>query len=336
MAERIVSFGEIMLRLSPEGYNRFFQNDKLVATFGGSESNVATSLALFGLDSAYVTKLPEHAIGQAAVNSLRYFGVDTSSVVRGGERVGTYYIEKGASQRSSVCIYDRAGSAISKAGPADFDWRKILEGADWFHFSGITPALGQGLRDTLEDALQVAHKRGIMVSCDFNYRSKLWSREEMSKVINRYLPYVDVLYGFGPDDAKIILGAAPENGAWDREGYASVARQVAEKYRLDAVAITMRETQSASENAYAAMLYENGKSYFSKRYQMTLVDRVGGGDAFGAGLIYSLIKKKAPQDAIEFATAAAVLKHSIEGDLNRVSVAEVEKVASGNSAEIKR
>lgn len=333
---KIVTFGEIMLRLAPNGYYRFFQNDQLQATFGGGEANVAVSLANFGLDASFVTKLPTHAIGQAAVNSLRYFGVDTNYIIRGGDRVGIYYLEKGASQRGSVCIYDRAGSAIQKAKKEDFNWDKIFEGAEWFHFTGITPALGENLVEICKDACIAAKKHGVKVSCDLNYRGKLWTREQARAAMSELCKYVDICIS-NEEDAKDVFGIEAENtdiygGKLNKEGYKSVAKQLADKFGFEKVAITLRTSISASDNDWAAMLYD-GKDYcFSKEYHLRIVDRVGGGDSFGAGLIYSLVSGKNTQEAVEFAVAASALKHSVEGDFNRVSVAEVEKLALGDGS----
>ena len=336
MAKRVVTFGEIMLRLAPNGYYRFFQNDQLQATFGGGEANVTASLANFGLDAVYVTKLPEHAIGQAAVDSLRYFGVDTSKIVRGGDRVGIYYLEKGASQRGSVCIYDRAHSALQEAAREDFDWDAIFEGADWFHFTGITPALGPNLVEICLDACKAAKARGVKISCDLNYRGKLWTREQAREAMTKLCEYVDVCIS-NEEDAKDVFGIEAENtdiygGRLNKEGYQSVARQLAEKFGFEKVAVTLRTSLSASDNDWAGMLFDGKNCYFSKEYHLHIVDRVGGGDSFGGGLIYALLSGKEPQAAIEFAVAASALKHSIEGDFNRISVTEVEKLADGDGS----
>lgn len=333
---RVVTFGEIMLRLAPNGYNRFFQDDQLQATFGGGEANVAVSLANFGLESRYVTKLPSHAIGQAAVNSLRCFGVDTSKIVRGGDRIGIYFLEKGASQRGSVCIYDRAHSAIQEAKPEDFDWDGIFDGADWFHFTGITPALGENAVEMCRQACITAKEKGIKISCDLNYRGKLWSREQARAAMSELCKYVDVCIA-NEEDAKDVFGIEPENnniygGKLNTDGYRSVAKQLAERFGFEKVAITLRTSLSASDNDWAGMLYADGECCFSKTYHLHIVDRVGGGDSFGAGLIYSLLTEKTPQAAIEFAVAASALKHSVEGDFNRVAVNEVEKLAGGDAS----
>lgn len=333
---KVVTFGEIMLRLAPNGYYRFFQDDQMQATFGGGEANVAVSLANFGLDSVYVTKLPDHAIGQAAVNSLRYFGVDTSKITRGGERVGIYYLEKGASQRGSVCIYDRKYSAIQQATTADFDWDNIFDGADWFHFTGITPALGENVVKICKEACIKAKEKGVKISCDLNYRGKLWTREEANKAMTELCKYVDVCIS-NEEDAKDVFGIEAENtditgGKLNKEGYKSVAKQLADKFGFEKVAITLRTSISASDNNWAAMLYDGNDYYFSKEYKLHIVDRVGGGDSFGAGLIYAILNGKSSKDTIEFAVAASALKHSIEGDFNRVTVKEVEKLAGGDGS----
>ena len=334
--KRVITFGEIMLRLAPNGYYRFFQNDQMQATFGGGEANVSVSLANYGFNSAFVTKLPKHAIGQAAVDSLRYFGVDTSLITRGGDRVGIYFLEKGASQRGSVCIYDRAFSAIQQAKPEDFNWDSIFEGADWFHFTGITPALGGDMVEICKEACIAAKKHGVKISCDLNYRGKLWTREEAGKAMTELCKYVDVCIA-NEEDAKDVFGIEAENtdiygGKLDKEGYKSVAKQLADKFGFEKVAITLRSSISANDNDWAAMLYDGEDYYFSKEYHLHIVDRVGGGDSFGAGLIYSILSGKDSKSTIEFAVAASALKHSIEGDFNRVSVSEVEKLAGGDGS----
>ena len=333
---KVVTFGEIMLRLSPNGYYRFLQTEQLQATFGGGEANVAVSLANYGIDSVYVTKLPKHAIGQAAVNSLRYFGVDTSKITRGGDRIGVYYMEKGASQRGSVCIYDRKYSAIQQATEADFDWDDIFAGADWFHFTGITPALGQNLVNICEIACKKAKEKGITISCDLNYRGKLWTREEANAAMTKLCKYVDVCIA-NEEDAKDVFGIESENtditgGKLNKDGYKSVAKQLADKFGFSKVAITLRSSISANDNDWAAMLYDGDDYYFSKEYHLHIVDRVGGGDSFGGGLIYSLLTGKDSKAATEFAVAASALKHSIEADFNRVTVQEVEKLAGGDGS----
>lgn len=336
MAKRVITFGEIMLRLAPEGYYRFVQADAYRATYGGGEANVAVSLANYGMDAGFVTRLPAHEIGQAAVNSLRQFGVDTSNIVFGGDRVGIYFLEKGASQRPSKVIYDRAGSAITQASASDFDWNRILDGADWFHFTGITPALGDNVADICLEACRAAKEKGITVSCDLNYRNKLWSKEKAGQVMGRLCEYVDVCIS-NEEDANDVFGIKSEGtevtaGELNKDGYREVAQKLTERFGFQKVAVTLRTSISANDNRWAAMLYEDGQSYFSREYLMHIVDRVGGGDSFGGGLIYACLNDYGPKEAIEFAVAASCLKHSIEGDFNQVSVDEVKKLAGGDAS----
>ena len=335
---KVVTFGELMLRLQPYNYERFVQCDHVEFTFGGGEANVAVSLANYGMDVAFVTKLPAHAIGQAAVNSLRRYGVDTSKIVRGGDRVGIYFNEKGASQRGSVCIYDRAHSAIQTADPSEFDWDAIFEGANWFHFTGITPALGPNVVQMCLEACKAAKARGIQISCDLNYRGKLWTRDQARAAMTELCQYVDVCIS-NEEDAKDVFGIEAEatdiyGGSLNHEGYKSVAKQLADKFGFKKVAITLRESHSAFDNGWSAMLYDaaSDEYCFSMKYDLHIIDRVGGGDSFGGGLIYSLLSGKTTQQAVEFAVAASVLKHSIEGDYNMVTVAEVEKLAGGDGS----
>lgn len=333
---KIITFGEIMLRLAPEGHYRILQADKYEATYGGAEANVAVSLSNYGLDAAFVTKLPTHAVGQAAVNSLRRFGVDTSMIVRGGERVGIYYMERGASQRGSLVVYDRAHSSIAEATEGDFDWDGIFDGAEWFHFTGITPALSDNAAKICVAACRAAKERGIKISCDLNYRKKLWTREKARDVMCEIVKYVDVCIA-NEEDASDVFGiSAPDTnitgGKLSREGYKYVAKELADKFGFECVAITLRSSVSASDNGWAAMLYEGGEYYFSKEYMIHIVDRVGGGDSFGAGLIYGAVSKMTPQDKLEFAVAASCLKQTIEGDFNMVTVDEVKKLAGGDGS----
>lgn len=336
MAKRVITFGEIMLRLAPEGYYRFVQTDSYRATYGGGEANVAVSLANYGVDAGFVTKLPAHEIGQAAVNSLRQFGVDTSDIVFGGDRIGIYFLEKGASQRPSKVIYDRAGSALTQASVNEFDWNRIFEGADWFHFTGITPALGDHVADICLEACKTAKKKGITVSCDLNYRNKLWSKEKAGQVMGRLCEYVDVCIS-NEEDANDVFGIKSEGtevtaGELNKAGYKEVAQKLTERFGFQKVAITLRTSVSANDNRWAAMLYEDGQSYFSREYLMHIVDRVGGGDSFGGGLIYACLNDYEPGEAIEFAVAASCLKHSIEGDFNQVNADEVKKLAGGDAS----
>ena len=336
MNQKVITFGEIMLRLAPNGYYRFFQDDQLQATFGGGEANVAVSLANYGMDAAFVTKLPAHAVGQGAVNALRALGVDTSHIARGGDRVGIYYLEKGASQRGSVCIYDRAHSALQEAAPEDFDWDRIFDGAGWFHFTGITPALGPGLAEICKQACAAAKARGVRISCDLNYRGKLWTREQARAAMTQLCRYVDVCVS-NEEDAKDVFGIEAEGtditgGRLNRAGYQSVARQLMDRFGFQLVAITLRSSLSASDNDWAGMLCDGVSCCFSREYRLHIVDRVGGGDSFCGGLIYALMNGRDTQQAVEFAAAASALKHSVEGDFNRATLAEVEKLAGGDAS----
>ncbi len=333
---KVITFGEIMLRLAPESYTRFVQAETFGATYGGGEANVAVSLANFGVDARFVTRLPEHDIGQAAVNSLRRFGVNTSHIARGGARVGIYFLEKGASQRPSKVIYDRAGSSIATASLADFDWQQIFDGADWFHFTGITPALGDSAAALCEAACKAAKTAKLTVSCDLNYRKNLWSRKKAGQVMAGLMEYVDVCIA-NEEDAGDIFDIRAANtdvagGKISRDGYKDVAKRLAERFGFETVAITLRESLSANDNNWAAMLLTGGEYYFSKKYAVHIVDRVGGGDSFGAGLIYASLENMPPQQALEFAVAASALKHSVEGDFNHVSAAEVKKLAGGDGS----
>ena len=325
-----------MMRLNPEGYLRFAQADRFEVSYAGGEANVAVSLANYGDEASFVTKLPDNPLGQCAVNALRRYGVDVSDVVRGGPRLGVYFLEKGASQRGSKVLYDRAGSSIALAKRGDFDWNAIFDGADWFHFTGITPALGGELPEICEDALKAAKAKGLTVSCDLNYRGKLWTRERAGEVMGRLMPYVDVCIA-NEEDAKDVFGIQAANsdiegGKLDRDGYIDVARRLKERFDFRHVAITLRTSLSASDNRWSGMLYDGETAFFAREYPIHIVDRVGGGDSFGAGLIYALREKMPPQEAIDFAVAASALKHSIEGDFNRATVAEIRKLAAGDGS----
>ena len=333
---RAVCFGEIMMRLNPEGYKRIRQSQTLCCSYAGGEANVAVSLAGYGVDAAFVSKVPAHEVAQSAIDQLRQFGVDTRYVVRGGPRLGIYFVEKGASQRPSKVIYDRAGSSIALAEPSEFDWDKILDGADWFHWTGITPALGENCAAAVLEACRTAKAKGITVSCDLNYRNKLWSREKAGQVMGGLMPYVDVCIA-NEEDASDVFGIHAEGtdvstGKLNKDGYISVAKQLTDRFGLQKAAITLRTSISASVNQWAGLLYSDGEAYFSKEYTIQIVDRVGGGDSFGGGLIYSLLSGYTPQEAIEFAVAASCLKHTIENDFNLVSAAEVQSLAGGNAS----
>ena len=333
---KIVTFGEIMMRLNPERYTRFVQAERFEASYAGGEANVAVSLANFGLDAAFVTKLPTNPLGEAARNAVRRFGVETKDIVWGGPRLGVYFVEKGASQRASKVVYDRAGSSIALARRGDFDWAKILKGVRWFHFTGITPALGGDLPAICLDALKWCRAHRITVSCDLNYRGKLWTKAEAGACMEKLVPYVDVLIANEADAADVFgivgKGSDVERGRLDKAGYVSVAEQLIARFGCKKVAITLRTSLSAFDNLWAGMLYDAKakKAVFSTEYKLHIVDRVGGGDSFGGGLIYALATGRGPQASIDFAVAASALKHSIEHDFNLVSVAEVEALAAGN------
>lgn len=334
--KRIVTFGEIMLRLNPEGYLRLVQADRLEASYAGGEANVAVSLANYGNEATFVSKVPEHEVGQCAVNALRRYGVDTSMMLRGGPRLGVYFVEKGASQRGSKVIYDRANSSIALAKRAEFDWTRILSGADWFHFTGITPALGGELPAICMDAVRAAKEMGLTVSCDLNYRSKLWSHAEAERVMSELMPYVDVCIA-NEDDAKDVFGISAANtdtasGKLDHAGYVDVAHQLVARFGFRYVAVTLRRSVSASDNYWAGMLYDGAQASFSPEYPVHIVDRVGGGDSFCGGLIHAM--NQWPDDSqriIDFAAAASCLKQTLEQDFNHMSEAEVLALVRGNA-----
>lgn len=333
---RVVCFGEIMLRLQPPGYARFAQTNVFEAVYGGGEANVSVSLSNYGIDSAFVTKLPDNPIGQAAINELRKFGVNTEMVVRGGERVGIYYCEKGASQRASKVVYDRKYSSISEADVSDFNWDEIFDGAEWFHFTGITPALGEKAAKITLEACKKAKAKNITVSCDLNYRKNLWTTEEAGKVMGELMEYVDVCIA-NEEDAEKVFGIKASDtdvtsGKLDKEGYKEVATKLKDKFGFKKVAITLRESISASDNNWAAMLYDGTDFCFSKTYPVHIVDRVGGGDSFGGGLIYASLNNYSSQDTIEFAVAASCIKHSIEGDFNHATLDEVKALMKGDGS----
>lgn len=338
---KIVCFGEIMLRLNPEGYLRFTQANKFEATYSGGEANVAVSLANYGLISSYVTKLPDNDIAKSAMNELRKYGVLTEDIIIGGDRLGVYYVEKGASQRSSKVIYDRKYSSIATASTDDFDWDKILTDVEWFHFTGITPALGDNVAQICLEACKAAKSKDVTISCDLNYRNKLWSSTKAEEVMSGLMKYVDVCIA-NEEDAEKVFGIKAENtditvGHLSHEGYKAVAKKLVDRFGCSKVAITLRGSISANDNQWAGMLYDGNEFYFSKDYLIHIVDRVGGGDAFGGGLIYALIKDFAPQETIEFAVAASCLKHSIDFDFNQVNVSEVLNLMSGDgSGRVKR
>lgn len=337
---RVITFGEIMLRLVPPDSRRFLQATAFEASYGGGEANVALSLAMFGIDAAFVTKLPENELGQAAVNTLRQFGVDTRLIVRGGPRMGVYYLETGASQRPSKVIYDRAGSSFATAAADEFDWKRAFAGAEWFHFSGITPALSDAAADACLAACRAAKAAGARISCDLNYRANLWTRERAGRVMTGLMPYVDLCIanrGAADDVFGIRAGDAdPHVGAQSAEACFETARLLRERFGFRLVALTMRESVSASDNNFAAILDDGERRCVSKKYALRIVDRVGGGDAFDAGLVYALLSGFEPGRAVEFASAASALKHSIRGDFNLATASEVAALAGGASGEVRR
>ncbi len=334
--QAVVTFGEIMARLSPPKGDRIHGAQKLDLHFGGAEANVAVSLARFGVPAAFVSALPTNAMGDNACRVLAAQGVGTEYILRQGKRVGIYYLEHGAGPRPSQVIYDRAGSAVSQITASDLDWDKILHGVSWFHWTGITPALGEGVADALKQGLEVARKQGITVSVDLNYRKKLWSEEKACKVMSELMPYVDICLGNEEDPTKIFgikpLGTAVDKGRIQAEGYRTLATELVERFGFRKVAITLRESISASENHWSACLYNGSDFMLSPRYKVWIVDRVGSGDAFAGGLIYALLRGRPDQEALEFGVAAAVLKHSIYGDFNLVNVQEVERLAAGDQS----
>ena len=332
---KIVTLGEIMLRLSPAGSKRFVQADNFEIIWGGGEANVAVSCANYGHDAYFVSKLPEHEIGQAAVNALRRYGVDTRYIARGGKRVGIYYCETGASMRPSKVIYDRADSAIAEALAEEFDFDAIMEGADWFHWSGITPALSDSAAELTRLACEAAKRHGVMVSVDLNFRKKLWTSEKAQSIMRPLLKYVDVCIG-NEEDAELCLGFKPEAdveaGNTAAEGYKNIFKAMMTEFGFKYVVSTLRESYSATHNGWKAMIYNGAEFYESKRYDISpIIDRVGGGDSFSGGLIHGLLTKACQGEALEFAVAASALKHTINGDFNIVSTAEVEALAAGNA-----
>jgi 2-dehydro-3-deoxygluconokinase len=335
---KTVCFGEIMLRLSPPGFERLFQSPVLQATFGGGEANVAVSLAQFGCDSSYVTRLPSNPIGDAALRTLRAEGVNVEHVVRGGARLGIYFAETGASQRASTVVYDRGGSAISELQPGSIPWHDVFDGAAWFHCTGITPALSASARECTREALLAAKRAGVRISIDLNYRKKLWSEAEAQQTMRPLMPLVDLVIA-NEEDLQSVLGIeVPEadvtSAVLDLDGYRHAAERVAREFGVALVAVTLRESLSASDNAWSAVLLDAAahRFYQSQKYTVRLVDRIGGGDSFAAGLIYALLTGRDHDDALRFAVAASALKQTIPGDFNHVSVAEVDRLVAGDAS----
>lgn len=333
---KVVCFGEIMGRLNPEGYLKILQAKNLELSFAGGEANVAVSLANYGLNASFVSKMPLNDISKSAIRNLKSYNVDTKDMVYGGERLGLYFVEKGASQRPSKVIYDRKYSSIATARREDFDWKSIFKGAEWFHFTGITPALSEELPSICMDACQYARKQGITISCDLNYRQNLWTGEKAGQVMSRLMKYIDVCIANEEDAEKVFGIKAPntdiKQGKLDQEGYEYVAKTICERFHCQKAAITLRGSISANDNNWAGMLYADGQSYFSKNYLIHIVDRVGGGDSFGGALIYALIQGYENQKAIEFAVAASCLKHTVEFDFNQMTVEDVSKLMAGDAS----
>ena len=334
---KVVTFGEIMLRLSPPGAERLLQSPTLCATFGGAEANVAVSLAQWGFESVFVTRVPPHAVGDAAIRALRAEGVRTDAILRGGDRLGIYFVETGAGQRPSTVVYDRAHSAISEVEPGAIDWRQVLRGAGWFHVSGVTAALGEGPARSVADALAAARAAGIRTSLDLNYRRKLWSEAEAQATLRPVMKNVNVVFA-NEEDLQTSLGfhvpgIDVKTGRVDPAAYRDVIARVCE-LGPELVAVTLRESSSASDNGWSAVLggTQLGEVLQGPRYDVRIVDRIGAGDAFAAGIIYALVTGREPLDALRFAVAAGALKHTIPGDFNRVSVDEVDRLAGGDAS----
>ena len=335
---RTVCFGEIMLRLSPPGFERLFQSPVLHATFGGGEANVAVSLAQFGFDSGYVTRLPANPVGDAALKVLRAEGVSVEHVVRGGDRLGIYFAETGASQRPSTVIYDRSHSAIAELQPGSVPWHDVFEGAAWFHFTGITPALSRSAADCTREALQAARRAGVRVSVDLKYRRKLWSEREARETMRPLMSLVDVVIA-NEEDLQAVLGIdVPQvdvtSGDLSADRYREAAERVVQEFGVKHVAVTLRESLSASDNAWSGVLLDATTRHFhqSQRYVVRLVDRIGGGDSFAAGLIFGLATGRESDASLRFAVAASALKQTIPGDFNHVTVNEVERLAAGDAS----
>ncbi len=336
MPEKVVTLGEIMLRLSTPDYKRFVQADSFDVTYGGGEANVAAALCNYGLSGTFVTKVPDNPIGQSAINHLRRYGVDTKFIARGGKRLGIYFLETGASMRASQVIYDREGAAISEASISDFDFDKIFEGASWFHTTGITPALSDASASLTETALKAAREKGITTSIDLNYRKKLWSKEKAKEVMTKLCQYVDVCIG-NEEDAETTLGFKSKGtdvtkGELNLDGYKDVFQQMKEKFGFKYIASTLRESYSASDNGWSALVYNGNEFYHTKQYEVRIVDRVGSGDSFASGFIYGLVTEMEMKDAAEFGVAASALKHTIPGDLNHATLSDVKGLMKGDAS----
>ena len=336
MAKKVVTLGEIMMRLSTPDFKRFVQSDTFDVTYGGGEANVAAALCNYGLNGTFVSKVPNNPLGQAAINHLRRFGVDTKFVARGGKRLGIYFLETGASMRASQVVYDRAEASISEVDISEFDFDKILEGADWFHTTGITPALSDRSAALTEAALKAAKAKGITTSIDLNYRKKLWSKEKAREVMSRLCQYVDVCIG-NEEDADTTLGFTSKGtdvtkGELNLDGYKDVFQQMKDKFGFKFIASTLRESHSASDNGWSALVYDGSEFYHTKQYEVRIVDRVGSGDSFASGFIYGLVTGMKMVDAAEFGVAASAIKHTIPGDLNHATLAEVNELVKGDGS----
>ncbi|WP_295160895.1 sugar kinase [uncultured Brachyspira sp.] len=332
----VITFGEIMLRLSPPSNLRFVQTNSYDARFGGAEANVSFALSNLGVDTSFVTKLPKNDIGQACINELRRYGIDVSNIVLGGDRIGIYFLEKGASQRGSKVIYDRANSSISQCSREDFNWDKIFNNSKWFHFTGIMPALGINAAEICIDACRKAKEKGLIISLDLNFRKKLWTSKDANETMSKLMPYVDICIA-NEEDADNIFGIHAKDsniieGRLSYQGYKEVAKEIADRFNIKKVGITLRGSISASDNLWSCMLYNGSEYFFSKEYLIKIADRVGAGDSFSAGLIYSFLNGKDDREALEFAAASSCLKHSIEGDFNIVSVDEVMTLYNGDAS----
>lgn len=336
MSKKVVTLGEIMLRLSTPDFKRFVQADSFDVTYGGGEANVAAALCNYGLNGTFVTKVPSNPIGQSAINHLRRYGVDTRFIARGGDRLGIYFLETGASMRASQVVYDRAGASIADVDPSEFDWDAILDGADWFHTTGITPALSDKAALLAETALKAAKSRGITTSIDLNYRKKLWSKEKARKVMTELCRHVDVCIG-NEEDADTTLGFKAAHtdvtkGELDLDGYKDVFRQMREKFGFKVIASSLRESHSASDNGWSALVYDGETFHHTRKYQVRIVDRVGSGDSFASGLIYGLVTGMSMPDAAEFGVAASAIKHTIPGDINHATLSEVKDLLKGDGS----
>lgn len=336
MSKKVVTLGEIMLRLSTPDFKRYVQADTLDVTYGGGEANVAAALCNYGLQGTFVSKVPDNPIGQSAINHLRRFGVDTQYIVKGGDRLGIYFLETGASMRASQVIYDRSGASIADAGPDEFDFDAILKEAVWFHTTGITPALSDKGAALTEAALKAAKAKGITTSIDLNYRKKLWSKEKARQVMTRLCEHVDVCIG-NEEDADTTLGFKAAHtdvtkGELNLEGFKDVFRQMKEKFGFKVIASSLRESHSASDNGWSALVYDGSEFYHTRRYEVRIVDRVGSGDSFASGLIYGLVTGMPMSDAAEFGVAASALKHTIPGDMNHATLKEVQELMKGDGS----